>query len=320
METTRKIFIVAAHELRTLGREYTFLLLLAIFLAMTFFSVYIGWSTKATIFAIYRESVSVLQKSGAFAIPPNPALNVSALAIFDNMIVYIFLIGALLAIVIGHRSFVRERKSGAIPLILVRPIGRRIYIFGKIIGIAAALAIIIFTTFLIGALSTRLISGLNPSISEITKLFSFYVLSFFYLLTFAMLGLLFAILAKTESLALLAPVIIWVALSFVIPELTTGQNPVALLNPVNIAQTPPAQGAFFALTRNVLTPFSISQNFTSVALYFLEDQKQADPQSLLSILGINFQLLVSLVGYLTVFIVASILAAAKYSITSDKIS
>ncbi len=313
------IFTLAINELKILLREKTFLLLLAIFMAMTFFSVYIGWSTRTTIFAIYRESLSILREAGMSKFPPDPVLNVPALAVFNNMIVYIFLIGALLAIVIGHRSFIRERKSGVLPLIFSRPVGRKEYIGGKMAGIMLALAFVLAITFAVSALSSLFIPGLRMSFAEIEKLFFFYGVSFLYLFVFSLLGLLFSIFMRAESMALLVPIIIWVALSFVLPELTTGQNPVALLNPVNIAQSPQAQGQFFVWARNLLAPFSISQHFTVLSLHLLGIEKQTEASGGLSVLSVNFQHLILLMISIFIFVAANIFALSKYSITRDKI-
>lgn len=313
-----QISLIAANELRVLIREKTFLLLLFVFLLMTLFSAYIGWSTKTTILGIYHASLITLRHAGVAHLPPNPFSNITKLSLFRNMIIYIFLIGSLLSIVIGHRSFIRERKSGVTLLLFSKPLTRMTYILGKISGIVAALLLTICITFLISLLSTYFIPNQHLSMAEVSKLFGFYLVSFLYLLIFSMLGLVFAILLPTESLALFVPIIIWVAVTFIFPELTTGQNPVALLNPTNIAQTP-VKGPFFTAMRTVLMPFSIEQHFTGIAQPLLETQREFSSLHIADILIQKSTLFFSLLFSFFLSLLASLYAMNKYSVSKDKI-
>lgn len=56
--------------------------------------------------------------------PTNPVLDISSLSLMCNMAVYVALIGALAAIVIGDRLVGIDRKAGVLPLIGSRPLGR----------------------------------------------------------------------------------------------------------------------------------------------------------------------------------------------------
>lgn len=269
------VAVIVRNEWRALLREKTFLLLLGIFLTMTFFSVYIGWSTRSTTNAIYHASVAYLATQGVTNVIPNPLDGVSPLLVFDNMLIYILLIGALLAIVIGHRSFIRERASGVLPLTFVRPVSKARYAFAKLLGIFLALAGVVFATYSVSALSALLIPALHLSGIEFLYLLGFYVASFLYLGIFASLGLLFAIVSRNESTALFIPILLWVAVVFIIPELTTGQNPVALLNPVTLANAFPDQGKFFSLMSTIFGPISIGQFYTRSALDLLRSNGAA---------------------------------------------
>jgi ABC-type transport system involved in multi-copper enzyme maturation permease subunit len=168
--------------------------------------------------SIYNASIDFLQQGGATSIPANPLNVLPALTNFRNVIVYIFLIGSLLAVVIGHRSFIRERKSGTLSLLLTRPISPKTLFLGKVLGICLALLSIIGITFAVSVLSSYLLPFKHLVMDDILRLLIFYTISFFYLLFFAFMGLLFAIKTKSESLALFIPVCIWVGISFVLPE------------------------------------------------------------------------------------------------------
>ena len=297
---------VVRHELTTLAREKTFLLLLAIFMAMTFFSVYIGWSTRTTTEAIYHASVAYLAAQGVTSIVADPLTGVSPLLVFDNMLVYLLLIGALLAIVIGHRSFIRERAAGVLPLVFVRPISRAQYIGAKLLGVLLALTGIVFATYAVSAFSAAFIPALRLPAGGYAALLGFYAVSLVYLAFFAAVGLFFSVIMKNESTALFMPILVWVAAVFILPELTTGQNPVALLNPVTLTGAIPDQGLFFTAAHRLLSPFSVGQLYTRSALGMLGGG-----------IGNSIASLFALLAYVGVAIGASAFALRRYAVTRD---
>ncbi len=282
----QNVITIAIQEMKVLFRERVFFLLLGIFIVMTLASSFIGLIATTTTTSIYNSSVDFLHRSGANNIPSNPLNALPALTNFRNVIVYIFLIGSLLAIVIGHRSFIRERKSGVLSILLTRPISPKTLFLGKVLGTCLALLSIIGITFVVSVFSSFLLPFQHLVLDDILRLFIFYALSFFYLLFFAFLGLFFAIKTKSESLALFVPVCVWVGISFVLPELVSGQTPTALLNPVTMSQTAP-QGTFFAIMQQYLGPISISWHYTSFSSQLLDNSLQVAQTSIGSILWKN---------------------------------
>ena len=144
---TSRIDIIAKNEFKTLFKENTFTVLLIIFILMTIFSTYIGWSAKNTIINVYQETVKEISLKGIKEIPPNPFTGTPDLSILKNMIVYVFLIGSLLALVIGNNAFIRDRRSGVLRIIFSKFISKQTYIFGKIVGIFETLLFVIFFLF-----------------------------------------------------------------------------------------------------------------------------------------------------------------------------
>ncbi len=299
---------VMGNELRTLAREKVFALLLGIFFAMTLFSVYIGWSTRKTTIAIYNSTATVLQAAGVAQIPPNPILGVSPLMVFSNLVIYILLVGALFSMVIGHRSFIRERKSGVIPRVFVRRVTKNQSVAGKLLGIGAALAAIVAAAFLVSTASTLVIPSLHLSGPEFIRLAGLYGAAFLYLALFAALGFFFAVRMRTESSALFAPIMCWIAAVFVLPELSTGQNPVALLNPITLAQAQPTPSAFFAFARLLIAPFSVGQFFTQSAFHLLTGK------------GTVIGALAGLFVYIILVCAGSVYSVRSYAAASDTIT
>ncbi len=259
----KKIWSVSRNEFKALFKERTFILLLIIFILMTIFSTYIGWSTKNTIEKVYQEAVIKLKESGVSEVPLDTFLIAPALSILKNMIVYIFLIGSLLAIIIGHSSFMGDRMAGISKIIFSRSISRKEFITGKILGIFDVLALIISVSFIISYVSIILVTGHPFSGSEAVKLLIFYLISLAYLVIFALLGLFFAISSRSESLALVNPIIVWIIISFVLPQLTSALNPNALLNPVSVQGAVP-HSRFFTIIQEVIKPFSLSENYKEI--------------------------------------------------------
>ena len=89
------------------------------------------------------------------------------------------------------------------------------------------------------------------------------------MLAFGLLGALCAARFATESMALLVPVTAWLALTFILPQVTANIGPMAALNPVSANLVPPSS-AFFAATSAVLGPLSIAESYRYLAASVLE--------------------------------------------------
>lgn len=256
----KNIIIIAFAEIKSLFREKIVYSITAIFILMSMASSFIGWSTLTTAKAIYNSSTVFLHGQGILDVPSNPLLKISTLASFDNMIIYISLIGALLAIIIGHRSMMRERKSGVLQILFTRPISKKSLILGKVLGLSVTIFSIMSVTAVISLVSSYFLPLVHLNIADISQLLAFFLLSFFYMLFFAIIGLFFSIQAKSESLALFVPVCIWVGVTFVLPELATGLTPTALLNPVTLLQLP-VLDTFFQTMQKFLEPISLTWHY-----------------------------------------------------------
>jgi ABC-2 type transport system permease protein len=131
-------------------------------------------------------------------------------------------------------------------------------------------------SFLISVCSASLVYSRLLSGSELFMLFVFYGISLEYIVIFALIGLLFAIISKSDSLALLIPVMIWILISFVIPQLTSALDPTALLNPTNIQAAFP-QSHFFRTVQAMIQPFSISEGYKIIGRTLLEGDVNVFP-------------------------------------------
>ena len=217
--------------------------------------------------AYFRKPSRSLKSLGK-EIPVNPALEVSPLSDLRNMTTYVSLLGALAAIVLGTQLIGADRKSGVLPLILSRPVSRWSDSLGKILALFVAIAALLTVTAAVNALTMLALPGQTLTLSDWGHLAAFYGVSALCLVTFGLFGMYFSVAAKSESLSLLIPVTIWLAMTFVLPQLTSNTNPMNALNPIKATVVPPA-GSFFDITSTILGPVSLMDIYRSLAATIL---------------------------------------------------
>lgn len=267
---------IARQHVRSLARRQTFLLMLGVLLLMTALSGLIGWSSHATITRVYDETVRTLQATGQTA-PPNPFAAKPRLSLLNNMVIYVPLIGALVAIIIGHLSVMDDRNAGVSRVIFSRPVPRSSYLWGKLAGSAFAVTAIMAACLVLSAVAIGLINGGVPTASELGRLALFYALSGAYLLLFVLIGMIASLLLRSQSLALLAAVAVWALVTFATPQFTSGLRPVASLNPVTDPVTV-SSSPFFQATSKA-KPISVNEQFKALSAQILSDDAQASSTS-----------------------------------------
>lgn len=253
--------VTARQEIRSLRREKLAQSLLVIFVAMVSLSSFIGWLTNKNVTGIYRKV-----KDQGLTSAANPFAHVSALYYLRNTVIYLVLIGALLAIVLGVASVIRDRKAHTVDLILVRPIHARSYLLGKLIGIGVWLTLILGLVTLISWTSIAHIIGRPLTGADTTRLVLYFAMSLIFLLGFVLLGMICALYTARETSALLLPIAIWSVITFVLPQLGTADHPVSLLNPVPAIAN---QGGAFSTLNSIFSPFSITEQFKKVSSWIL---------------------------------------------------
>lgn len=251
------IATVAAQQFTSLRRQRIFLALLGTLVAMTAMAGVIGWMSRTTIVRVYDEAVRLLAARGQAA-PANPFALKPTLSLLSNMSIYIPLIGALLAVVLGHLSVADDQSNGLGRLIFSRQVTRTSYALGKILSAAAVLALVLTASFGVSVLSLLAVNRAVPTGGELARLGGFYGLSWLYLLLFALVGMVTVLLTRRRSMALLAAMGVWLVLTFAVPQFTSGLRPTTSLNPITdpVSTSQP----FFTATAKA-RPFSISEQY-----------------------------------------------------------
>jgi ABC-2 type transport system permease protein len=262
----RTLLVIAKHEFKSAGKERLSIALLVVFLGMVLVSSFIGWTTHHTVMSIYNET---LHETGMKLL--NPFLKASPLDSIKNTVIYIVLIGALLAVITGARSSVRDRKAFVVDLVFSRPVSSWSYVFGKLLGVQAWIGLVLLVAAITSWVSIWVVTAQVLSPLNTLLLLAFFALAWFFLLPFSAAGLISGAYGRYESTALLIPILFWVVVTFVIPQLGTAAHPTALLNPVASGNT--TTGMFFQVSRFVLQPISLTEHFkhTSGILLRLQD-------------------------------------------------
>jgi ABC-type transport system involved in multi-copper enzyme maturation permease subunit len=266
--------VIARQQLLMLTRRRTFILMLGVLLLMTALSGFIGWSSHATIIRVYDETVRTLTAAGKPA-PPNPFASKPRLALLNNMIIYLPLIGALVAIVIGHISMMADRQAGVTGAIFSRPVRRSAYFWGTLAASAVAVAAIMVACLALSVIALTLINGGLPTADEFLRLALFYALSALYLMLFVLVGAITALLTRSQSMALFVAVAAWVLVTFATPQFTSGLRPVASLNPVTDPVTT-TNSAFFRTTSKA-KPASVGEQYKALSSRILTAGSRFEP-------------------------------------------
>ena len=264
--------LIAHQSLAGLIRDRSVLILVGFFAAMVLVTAWLGWSASSTVNAIYADAVTYLTAAGQ-PVPPNPIGETAPLAVLRNLGVYISLIGAFGAIVIGHLLIETDRKAGTLPLIGARPFDRRHFALGKMRALAMATGAMMAVTGTISVATLFVIPGLNIGAADLMHLALFLLASWAYIATFGFLALGAASRFSGPASGLISATVVWLIITFVLPELTANVHPTAAINPIaTLAPTPDT--TFFHYMSTILGSFSLSEAFAWMSgnlLSFLPD-------------------------------------------------
>lgn len=213
--------IIARKEFHAAFRNRLFLTITLLFLGLSMLSVYIGSSTKRAEMHIYNETVATLQAEGVTALPATPEIH--TLTILANLTEYVSIVGAILAVILGYDTFIEERESGGLKLILSRPVFRDQLLLGKWLGNTSVIALLLGLVFLFNLILLVAIGGLVPSGAEVLRLFVFIMMALAYMLVFLSMAIFLSIHMSDSSTVFLVALVIWVLLSFVLPQMAETQ-------------------------------------------------------------------------------------------------
>ena len=256
-----KLALMAGNDMRFLLRENVLRLALGIFVVMAIASSYISWSSQTILTTMYQEAITMIPPGSP--VPPFPLSQAPALAILKNMIIYVVLIGSLLAIILGHIIGTRDRKAKTLRVLFSRPITRGDFFLAKVAALASSLGLITFFA-LLTTLVSLVILNKTFSVAWLGNLFLFYVVSYVFMLGFGLLALGFGLREQRSAQALLIPMILWIVVIFALPELGSALFPTGSLNPI-LPPTDVLQSPALQFIHKIVYPFSVSEQYKALS-------------------------------------------------------
>ncbi|PKM38636.1 MAG: hypothetical protein CVV04_14295 [Firmicutes bacterium HGW-Firmicutes-9] len=229
---------IAGKELKASFRNKEFLLIIAVFLVMSIVSVYIGSTTKNAELKAYESIIATATTTGT-EVPTTPVI--FPLAILKNLVEYVVMIGAVLAIFLGYDAFQGERQGGTLRLMLTKPIPRESIILGKLLGAGLIIGLLLTVTLLFNIALFAYYTGVFPDFVETLRVVVFLLIAFAYMMSFYAGALYVSTKTRESSYGFLLMMVVWIFISFVIPQLAESQKSYAYaINNIagTIAQVP----------------------------------------------------------------------------------
>ena len=137
----------------------------------------------------------------------------------------------LLGIALGFDAIVKERKSQSLNILLTHPVYRDNIITGKILGAMITLALVVCVAVATSVGTMLIISGVQVSSIELSRVLIFTVLTYLYLSIFLGYGMFISIIAKNAVSSLIFCISTWLiicviygAIIMIIAIVSTGQS------------------------------------------------------------------------------------------------
>lgn len=218
----KQVWIIAKKEFKAAFKDKIFMVITVLFLLLSIMSVYIGGSTKNAELKAYSDIVEYIKSQGSSVFPPKPTIY--PLAILQNIINYVSIVGAVLAVFLGFDTFSSEKDNGTLRLLLSRPIYRDQLLSGKLLGGTMVIGLLLSVTLVFNTFLFTLVSDIKPGILEISRLLVFILIAFCYMISFYIASVFVSIKTKDRSFGFLVMLIAWITISFVIPQLAESQK------------------------------------------------------------------------------------------------
>lgn len=213
-----QILTIAKKEFKDAFRNKVFITFLIFLLGLTAISIYVGAVNYQAKVSLFENTYVQLVASG------QPIENLIKpeffpLQLLRATIEYLEIIGAVLAISLGYLSISKEKGNNTLPLIFTRPISRKRFYVGKMIGnvgliVSISSILFIFTTTLL-----VFVGGVSLSGAEVVKILITAFATIIYMFIFFSFSAWITIKTKFTSNALIFSLVIWLFFVLIIPQI-----------------------------------------------------------------------------------------------------
>lgn len=153
------------------------------------------------------------------------APNFQPLLLLRGFIEYVEIIGAVLGIILGHRTITYEKGAGSLPILLTRPLGKLTLLSGKIIANLILISIVLMVMFTVGTLAITLVGTVSLSLDDLTRIAITLFSAIVYVGCFLLLGLLLALWIKRPAHAILVALSLWLTFILITPQIGDTLDP-----------------------------------------------------------------------------------------------
>ncbi|HHY78285.1 MAG TPA: ABC transporter permease [Clostridiales bacterium] len=130
-----------------------------------------------------------------------------------SFISFMSFLGPFVGLALGFDSINGERNRGTLSRLMAQPIARDSIINGKFLAGVTIIALMVFVLGVaIGALGI-IMTGVPPTVDELFRIFTYLVLTIFYMSFWLALSQLFSILFKQTATSALAVIAVWLFLA-----------------------------------------------------------------------------------------------------------
>jgi len=291
------------------GKEFEDILHSGIFL--TVLLLLLGLTATSTIVSslVFKSQVSAVQKQSS-SLPQLFPLN-----LLRGTMDYLEIVGALLGILLGSLTIAKEKNTQTLKLILTRPVSRNDILFGKMLGNAIFIGIVMILVGLFILLGLVYIADVSLSLTEIVKLLLSLAMSWLYIMSFFSLATFITLFMKTLSNALLVAFTIWLVFVLILPQIgdtmdPDNQVPGGFFASIHFNKTQEksvlASFSSYENTRNFIEELSVTKQYERVCFALLGIKPEFNGMQVKDILNQRWTEIL----LVTLFFVAGTLAAS----------
>jgi ABC-2 type transport system permease protein len=206
-------------------RRTRLLLVITIFMLLASFAslvvAAVALKADVTAYASARDLLLSLGKPLDELLPPA----FMPLALLRGFIEYIEIIGAVLGIVLGHRTAASERGRNTLPLLLTRPMATVTFVVGKCLGNLFIISSVLLFTFAFAALGLITIGGVGLTQLDLVRIFIAFLAATLYVGFFFALAFLLALNMRRSVHAVLLAFTLWISFVLVTPQIGDTLDP-----------------------------------------------------------------------------------------------
>ena len=216
--------VIAKKECTDAARNSLFLTLILFLLLLVGISILVASFAFQAQVSQYQSTLSQFSPAELKSIVLSPPAYYP-LQMLRGTIEYLEIIGAVIGLVLGYLAIAKEKGTNTSRLLLTRPISRRAFVAGKILGASILLLVLILG---IGVFTVIAVTGIGHvafTMAELMKLGLVLVYSYAYLIFFYCFSAALALLVPNLPRALMLAFSLWLVFVLIIPQIGDTMDP-----------------------------------------------------------------------------------------------